>query len=51
MIDINNIKWSDHLSMITKDISVGETLLLKSWNVFHRPSEQEKKNIVHLAEI
>lgn len=51
MIDINRIQWANHKSMITPDISVGETLMLKSWNVHHIPSDQEKKNIVHLAEI
>jgi len=44
------VNWDDHTDMISTYFSVGEALLLKSWSVYHIPSEDEKANILDLAQ-
>jgi len=44
------INWNDPKSKISRFFTVGEALYLPSWHVYHIPSEEEKTNIITLAE-
>ncbi len=44
------IDWTDPKAKISKYFTVKEALYLPSWNVLHIPSEEEKENIVKMAE-
>lgn len=43
------IDWNDPKAKISKYFTVKEALLLPRINVLHIPSEEEKANIIHLA--
>ena len=43
------IDWSNPKEKISKYFNVREATFLPSWNAFHIPSEEEKKEIVKLA--
>jgi len=45
------IDWTNSEQKISKYFKVKEVLLLPSWGVYHVPSEQEKEEIVKLAQI
>lgn len=40
------INWQDPKSKLSPHFSVGETLYLPSWQIYHIPSEEEKTNIL-----
>ena len=42
--------WANPDSLITPNFCVREALLLPSWGILHTPSEEERDNIVNLAE-
>lgn len=44
------IDWSDPKSKLSKYFTVGDALLLHKWNAYHKPSEEEKINILKIAE-
>lgn len=44
------IDWTNPSSKISKYFTVKEALFLPSWNCYHNPSEQEKTNILLMAE-
>lgn len=46
---MNNIDWSNPKCKISKYFTVKEALFLPSWGIMHTPSEEEKTNIIKLA--
>jgi hypothetical protein len=47
--DLPQIDWSDLEAPISKFFKVKDALYLHSWNIYHIPSEEEKKEIVSFA--
>jgi len=44
------IDWSNPKAKVSKHFTVKETTYLPSWDCYHVPSEEEKKEIIKLAE-
>lgn len=47
---IDKIVWTDPKAKISEHFTVKDALYLPSWQIFHTPSEEEKKNILAMAE-
>lgn len=45
------INWSDPKSKVSKYFTVKEVLYLPSWGCYHTPSEDEKANVLKMAEV
>lgn len=47
---MEQINWTDPKAKISKYFTVHECLYLPSWECYHIPSEEEKKNILEMAQ-
>lgn len=45
------INWSDPKAKVSKYFTVKEVLFLPSWGCYHTPSEEEKANVLKMAEV
>jgi hypothetical protein len=45
------INWDNPKEKISKHFTVKEATYLPSWDIYHKPSEEEKKEILKLANI
>jgi hypothetical protein len=45
-----SIDWSDPSAMVSQHFSVKECTYLPSWNCYHSPSDEEKVNIINMAQ-
>lgn len=45
------INWTDPKAKVSKYFTVKEVLYLPNWNTYHVPSEEEKANIIKMAEV
>lgn len=44
------IDWNDKNAKITENFTVHEATWLPSWGVYHNPTDQEKQNIIDIAQ-
>lgn len=45
------VNWNDPNAKISKYFTVHEATFLPSWRIYHRPSDEEKKEILKLAKV
>lgn len=49
-IELKDVNWEDTKSKISQYFTVHEATFLPQWSVYHKPSDQEKENILKLAD-